>query len=587
MLCNTFMNNQRFVFIVCFLCGYNISFGQRLTNEYGNVGWIADSISEIELPERAGFNGFSLAGSGVSRFQHNLIALLNNQDSNSYSRVRYNLGSNANQSLRTHLIRPISEKHGFFIGVDRDSYPGWMNRSFSRRTNLGMGYYGQLKEYIGIEVNIERRVQDFEINGGVRGNDYRFNDTDGFIDVNSDVYLDNAFQRMDEFNAGIGVNYSIYQTDSNALVFGIRSDFLQQKFKFSDLSPNNSYYSRLGKVDSTLPFNDSAATQKLMPEFHLAWNSTIDSVRSVFLGAKFGSDLINYSAVSQRVNTQNIFGEASGKYSHYRFSTSVKALYFLSGYNKNDHAVDFEGQWKSKSHHVGLDSNSGFVANLAILYRVNEPNVVFERYESSYLLLDHNLDKINALKYNLSIGYGIKGFSAKAMIGVTNLRNWVYTDSVLNVYQFEGLIRLVKPSLSVAYINGFLKSKVEGSYLLNNKPLIYSLPSWMLRGEISTFFPVFKKKIYLELGMDGWFFSDYYARGYHPLIDQFYVQTVQEYGNYLQLNPFLKANIQSVDVKLSIINANYGMIADDPLIAPGYPSIPRYFQLSIDWRFKN
>ena len=66
-----------------------------------------------------------------------------------------------------------------------------------------------------------------------------------------------------------------------------------------------------------------------------------------------------------------------------------------------------------------------------------------------------------------------------------------------------------------------------------------------------------------------------------------YIQNDKRYGEYIQIDPFARAQIQSVDISFRYINVTYGLFSDDPLIAPGYPILPRYLQITIDWKFKN
>jgi len=71
------------------------------------------------------------------------------------------------------------------------------------------------------------------------------------------------------------------------------------------------------------------------------------------------------------------------------------------------------------------------------------------------------------------------------------------------------------------------------------------------------------------------------------MVNHMFIQSSNKYGNYLQVDPFAMARIQRVDISLAYVNATYGLINDDPIIAPGYPILPRYLKIVIDWNFKN
>ena len=98
---------------------------------------------------------------------------------------------------------------------------------------------------------------------------------------------------------------------------------------------------------------------------------------------------------------------------------------------------------------------------------------------------------------------------------------------------------------------------------------------------------MFKRSIYLDAGLDGWVFTGYKARTYLPFLDLYTLQQTSWFGTYTQLNPFIRATVQSVDVTIRMLNAGYGVTHTKPLVAPGYPSVPRYVEVQVDWKFKN
>jgi len=124
-------------------------------------------------------------------------------------------------------------------------------------------------------------------------------------------------------------------------------------------------------------------------------------------------------------------------------------------------------------------------------------------------------------------------------------------------------------------------------YQVNVFDAVYDLPMFSVAGELSYSFPIFNKAIYLKTGTGVSYFTDYRARAYAPFMDMYYLQRSERYGNYLQVDPFVQASIQSVDVSFRFLNATYGMLGIEPVVGPGYPSVPRYFEVRIDWTFKN
>ena len=91
----------------------------------------------------------------------------------------------------------------------------------------------------------------------------------------------------------------------------------------------------------------------------------------------------------------------------------------------------------------------------------------------------------------------------------------------------------------------------------------------------------------MNSGVQTKFFSEYFNRGYIPFYDVNYVQSYHRFDNYFQVDGVLQMSIKSVTVGFVAYNLFYGVLNENPIIAPNMPSVPRYFSLRFDWKFKN
>jgi hypothetical protein len=125
------------------------------------------------------------------------------------------------------------------------------------------------------------------------------------------------------------------------------------------------------------------------------------------------------------------------------------------------------------------------------------------------------------------------------------------------------------------------------AYQMTSSDYRFSLPEVLNKGSLSYNLPLFKHAITIKPGIEGVFYSDYYAMGFHPNLMTYYVQADRKFGPYLTSHVFLNARVQSVDVSLRFENWNYDLFGQEPLVAPNYPGVPRFFQVRVKWVFKN
>jgi len=560
----------------------------QVTSIYGNLNWIEDSVESLGKEQSSGFSSLSF---GDKVFSEGFVQMLEKDsiedDSSTFSRVIYELGGKANQRLTAVLSRPIKDNQRLFLYFDRHAYPGWMLRSFSRGTKIGGDYSIQDLKGFDVSVSVDGVITDNEMNGGLSGLEYSISESQGqrdFGSVTSDIFLNEAYWRNTFFHSDFKISREVPLKNRSSINFGLYGTYLRQKFLYNDEDPDSTFYAEYIGDTIDVPFRDSIRSNELSTSLFVGFSNQIDSTRLISSTTSFDIDNVNYFSNSLRRSFVNFSLRQELDLSGEHFNVNVSGAYFLSGFNSGDIHVASKlviGSNTDQSNIYGLR------AELKGSYSLVEPIMVFQYYENSLgqNVVDYN--KTSSIRGRVSLSNGFRKGNVNLSLEYESLINAVYFQSDFSSKQYSETIQLLTPSLSYKYEGKVVKSHSRVLYQISSQDSIYSLPEWVLQSNVAFKFRLFKKKVGIEMGVDAWYFSDYYARGYLPMVNHMFIQSSNKYGNYLQVDPFAMARIQRVDISLAYVNATYGLINDDPIIAPGYPILPRYLKIVIDWNFKN
>ncbi|GHA58677.1 Putative porin [Pontibacter akesuensis] len=111
------------------------------------------------------------------------------------------------------------------------------------------------------------------------------------------------------------------------------------------------------------------------------------------------------------------------------------------------------------------------------------------------------------------------------------------------------------------------------------------IPEWLWDSKVYIEGPLFKGALYTQLGLHGTINSDYYAYGYMPVTQQFFVQNDFQVQAYPVVDVFVNADIKTINVFLKMSHINYGLTEPVNFITPYYPGMRRSFVFGVQWRF--
>ncbi|AKD04759.1 hypothetical protein PKOR_18715 [Pontibacter korlensis] len=168
---------------------------------------------------------------------------------------------------------------------------------------------------------------------------------------------------------------------------------------------------------------------------------------------------------------------------------------------------------------------------------------------------------------------------------LTDVERWVYFDKDAVPVQASGNQRFWGASLAHKIFFGPVHFDNFVAYNNTDEANNIRLPEWLLESKAYIEGPLFKNALFLQFGVQGTYASEYYAYGYMPVTQQFFVQDEFATQGYPVLDVFLNANIKTVNVFLKMSHINYELSEPVYFVTPYYPGMRRSFVFGLTWRF--
>lgn len=258
-----------------------------------------------------------------------------------------------------------------------------------------------------------------------------------------------------------------------------------------------------------------------------------------------------------------------------RLHINANALVTLNGYNAGDITVEGE---------LGLDffskkkSKHQLVANVG--FYNSSPDYFFSH------LIANNYQWMNDLKKQQTITLGVKWKHQNYSVGVNyyTLNNYTLLDETSRPMQIGNFVNVYQLAAYIPFhFKGF--GFTSNVYLQYPDDEDIQIPVFAARQTVYYGFPLFKKALYLQLGLDFLYNTAYYADAYNPVLQQFYLQDDTEIGNYGYMDFYLRAKIGRFQLQFKLTHFWAGAFGKVYYLVPHYPTKDLGFALGIAWRF--
>ena len=164
-------------------------------------------------------------------------------------------------------------------------------------------------------------------------------------------------------------------------------------------------------------------------------------------------------------------------------------------------------------------------------------------------------------------------------------KNVLYFDSLARAAQYNGQVQVFHAFFqkNIHLFNWHLDNKVTFQQAPGSS--VIRLPQWVLEEALYYENTFFKKVARLQVGLNLFYVSAYYANAYMPATGQFYLQDKVKTGNYPALNFFINAQVKSVRVFFKIDHLNANLTPGVYALTPYNPMNGRAFKFGASWLF--
>ncbi len=169
---------------------------------------------------------------------------------------------------------------------------------------------------------------------------------------------------------------------------------------------------------------------------------------------------------------------------------------------------------------------------------------------------------------------------------LTNIDNYIVFDELATPRQIETPIQLVNAGVNLDYRWKILRTQHEVIYTLRNglDADVIRIPAFFVTSRLFAEGPLFKKALYMQLGVEMHYKSNYKGDAYMPAIGQFHLQQEFVLRAYPLFEVFANARINRVRLFAKFAHVNQGLVfGNGYFISPYFPGQPRTLAFGANW----
>ena len=322
---------------------------------------------------------------------------------------------------------------------------------------------------------------------------------------------------------------------------------------------------------------DSVYSGLLENNLSLQLLANADSTYNRFLSIGVTHQAISVAQPLFLLNYQNVLVDANLRWDnlkHSTFSFGAYGAYAVTGYNNSDF----------KAHALIKYKLSGMEISAQIGAQRYRPEYNYYRFTTNQFIWNNNLNQTQTYSQQLAFKTTklCNNFSLK--INHYTVANNVYLGSNLTPEQDAKTATV----WHIEVAKTFQLKKFYFTHQLNwQQSNSVNIPVPQIGGMIRYYFqtPIFSSV--LQVGVDVFYNSSYYAMGWSPASRMFYVQNQTKVGNYALVNPFINMQIKRAVIFFMYEHANQNLVNKGFYNTPHYPISLTSFRMGVRWRMYN
>lgn len=352
-------------------------------------------------------------------------------------------------------------------------------------------------------------------------------------------------------------------------------NYERQNYRYTDQDQKSSLYDGLPyypNPDSSA-FFDTIGIQKYQNEFIYSnsdYNDNPNAPKFINFFAGGKHELVNYYQQCQEKEFTHfaLIGGVFLNFTKY-LSVSSDASYYVGDYLNND--FQFNGKVFIK-YQTNL-----LTGGIKIVHR--SPDWMMKEFASSRFTWNNDFNKTDIQK--LFVKFERKRLRVEAQL--MNVTNLVYLDSMIMPAQSTKNIQHIVIRAQKDIRLGPWGADLSLTYQNVSQANIIRTPEFTGKAKFFYNNIFFNGALELELGIELFYFTKYYANTYMPALRSFYIQNHQAIGEHPFFDAYLNAKIGKARLFLRYDHFNYSFTGYDYYASPSYPAPDGSFKFGVSW----
>lgn len=513
----------------------------------------------------------------------------------------FNTNKMEESELNLVTTQNITPSFNFTLGYTRLGSRGMLNNENTDHRNsfISGNYLG--KRYMAHAGMIHQGIKRDE-NGGVRDT-YWIRDT--IIDTKAiEVNLANAKDTLKRttffINHNLAIPLNFFRKDRDSLAagegtmafIGHYGEYTTYKRVYEDeIGMNDSYGRSLFNNKFYLnPVKSSTRlrTRKLDNKFFIKLQPFAPDAIVSKINAGIGYRILWLKDWNVYPNDGNMYGYqetqhdiyvyagASGMFKKY-FQWEADADYYFAGHRMFDFDVNGKITFSVYPIDKGIHLTGKFHTSLTTPHTFEQKILTNHHYWNNSFGKE-STTKIEGL-------FTIPKWKLEAFAGYAILGNMLYYNGLSNICQSCGTVNVLSAYLRKDFKVWAFHFDHKALWQWTSNPKILPLPEWSLNLRYYVQFPVVKNVMEMQIGLNGTFYTSYYAPAYDPDLGQFYTQTDEKIGGVPYFDAFVNVQWKRACVFVKYTNCFKDWPSSDYFSAYRYIRPTRGFKFGIFWPF--
>lgn len=218
-------------------------------------------------------------------------------------------------------------------------------------------------------------------------------------------------------------------------------------------------------------------------------------------------------------------------------------------------------------------------------FKNEEVPYLLQNYVSNHYIWQNSFDKVRRYRIGGQLDVPFIGMSIN--VGVENIENYTYFGYDAVPVQNSGSIQVVSASLDYKLKVRALNWNTSLTYQTSSDEDVLPLPKFSVYSNLFINFAI-AKVLKVNMGIDGSYYTEYYAPSYNPATMSFYNQNETKCGNFPYVNAYFDFKLSKTRFYVMMTNLTDGMFGDRNFFSsPHYPLNARRFLLGLSVEFRD